>query len=81
MTVPNPHPGEFWLTAGGETIYVERYDRYLRQLVCIDQNGVETLRDEQGRWIFNIPTQHDLTEFVPNCSSFTFYKERVGPHQ
>jgi hypothetical protein len=77
----NPYPGEFWLTRGGETVYVERYDRYLLRLIVIDKDGCEMLRDEKGRALCNVETDGDLVEHLPSCSSFKFYKERVGPHK
>ncbi len=71
-----PRPGEFWLSADGQVLYVERFDRYLRRLIVVDEHGVESERNEEGLAVAGSKTYDDLVRRM-NCTSF-LGKERVS---
>jgi hypothetical protein len=64
-----PRPGEFWLSAGGQVLYVERFDRYLRRLIVVDSHGNEFNTDENGQCELNSRTYNDLIRRL-NYTSF-----------
>jgi hypothetical protein len=68
-------PTEFWLTRGGEVLYVERYDKYRQRLIVVDVDGNESERDVRGRAVAGGQTYDDLTRRV-SYTSFPV-KERV----
>ena len=74
--MPNPMPTEFWLTRGGEVRYVERYDRYTRKLVVVDENGNEFEHEPNGLFSASARTYDDLVRRL-EYTSFPV-KERVS---